>query len=99
MVWIDVLCLCLLLYLGEADSHLLLSWAGLGCCDTAHDIGQTQLRLSLFWASKEWLFLSETNTFRETYGRCDRRQLLRTVRPSSTQLCVFLSDACSIALE
>ena len=44
MVWIDVLCLCLSLYLGEVDSHLLLSWAGSGCCDTAHDIGQTQLR-------------------------------------------------------
>ena len=47
MVWIDVLCLCLSLYLGEVDSHLLLSWAGSGCCDMAHDIGQTQLRLSL----------------------------------------------------
>ena len=35
MVWIDVLCLCLSLYLDVVDSHLLLSWAGSGCCDTA----------------------------------------------------------------
>ena len=46
MVWIDVLCLCLLLYLGEVDSHLLLSWAGSGRCDTVHDIGQTQTRVT-----------------------------------------------------
>ena len=30
-----------------SDSHLLLSWAGSGCCDTTPDIGHTQLRLSL----------------------------------------------------
>ena len=30
-------------YLGMSDSHLLLSWAGSGCCDTTPDIGQTQL--------------------------------------------------------
>ena len=35
MVWIDVLFLCLSLYLDVVDSHLLLSWAGSGCCDTA----------------------------------------------------------------
>ena len=34
-------------YLGMSDSHLLLSWAGSGCCDTTPDIGQTQLCLSL----------------------------------------------------
>ena len=34
-------------YLGMSDPHLLLSWAGSGCCDTTPDIGQTQLRLSL----------------------------------------------------
>ena len=31
----------------RSDSHLLLSWAGSGCCDRTPDIGQTQLRLSL----------------------------------------------------
>ena len=30
-------------YLGMSDSHLLLSWAGSGCCDMMPDIGQTQL--------------------------------------------------------
>ena len=34
-------------YIGMSDSHLLLSWAGSGCCDTTPDIGHTQLRLSL----------------------------------------------------
>ena len=34
-------------YLGMSNSHLLLSWAGSGCCDTTPDIGQTQLHLSL----------------------------------------------------
>ena len=49
-VWMFVLCSvgaswrC---YLGMSDSHLLLSWAGSGCCDTTPDIGQTQLCLSL----------------------------------------------------
>ena len=44
VVWIDVLCLCLSLYLDEVDSHLLLSWAGSGCCDTALTLVKHKLR-------------------------------------------------------
>ena len=48
MVWIDVLCLCLSLYLDEVDSHAFASQLGwLGLLRHGADIGQTQLRLSL----------------------------------------------------
>ena len=73
MVWIDVLCLCLSLYLGVVESHLLLSWAGSGCCDTAHDIGQTQLRLSLLRRESRAAVLPSSGAARQEIDEHERQ--------------------------